>query len=88
MALWRNVTIFGLLGGLMLGGIVTIYLLVTIEYGPDWIAQNGDEPIWLLPWGEISLKPAESSIPGFFAAIIAILLISTIETKVRKMREK
>ncbi len=87
-ALWPNVSVSGLIGGLLSGTIVTIYLLVTIEYGADWVAQNGDEPIWLLPWDKSPLQPVESSIAGFVVAIAAILIISSIENKVRQMREK
>ncbi len=83
---WKALTPIGALSGLLVGILISVYLLITLEFGPDWIAQNGDEPIFLL--GGEALKPSNAAIIGMPAAFILAIVVSVIENSISKWRAK
>lgn len=87
-ATWRSVTATGVLFGVICSAILVGYLLITMEYGPDWIAQNGDEPIWTFPFTEEVIKPTNSAIVGFLVAVFTAITISALENLVKHIRAK
>ena len=75
----RATTPIGALTGLLAGVFVTGYGLITIEYGADWVVQNGDEQLWLLPFSQLPAKAEHSAIYGFLAACVTIVVVSLVE---------
>ena len=87
-ATWRSVTATGALFGVVCSVVLVSYLLLTMEYGPDWIAQNGDEPVWTFPFTEEPAKPTISALIGFLTAIFLIVTISALDNFATRIRAK
>jgi cation/acetate symporter len=83
---WKPITTLGGLTGVISGFFVTFYLTVSIEYGPDWIAQNGDESIWLIPLSGEPVRAINAAIIGIPIAVITIIAVSTAEKHIRNRR--
>ncbi len=79
---WSKTTVKGAIAGLATGFGVTIYFLLTIEYGPDWIARNGDEPIFLIPFSNEPLSALNSGVVGLCIATITVFVISLAERSI------
>lgn len=83
---WKSATNLGLLAGLISGSVATTFSLLTLEYGADWIARSGDEPVWLMPFSGVAIKPLHSGLIGLLLAIIVIIVISLTEQLITKWR--
>ncbi|MCF6322028.1 MAG: hypothetical protein L3J32_09705 [Rhizobiaceae bacterium] len=74
---WKSLTPIGGLSGLLVGFVITSFLLITIEFGGDWVAQNGDELVFVI--GGDVLKPINSAIFAMAAAFGTAIIVSVIE---------
>ena len=83
---WNRMTALSALICAIFGLIATFYLMISIEFGPDWIVQSGDETIWKLPFSDISIRTLNAAIAIIPAAIIIIVAISLLEVKLKKWR--
>jgi cation/acetate symporter len=59
---WKYATELGVLMGIICAISASIYLIISIEYGADWIFQNGDEQFWTIPFSKEPLKLLNSAI--------------------------
>ena len=81
---WKPMTAFGALTGAVAGFGAIAYLTITLEYGSDWIAQNGNEPVWMVPIIDKQLRPMNAAIVVMPIGILLIVLTSAAENLVQK----
>ena len=82
---WKPANAQGGLASVAVGFLATLYLMISIEYGDDWIAQNGDEPIWLVPFGNAPLNAMNAAIVVIPIALVLILIVSSAKSIGQKL---
>ncbi len=83
---WKPTTAFGALTGILPGFAASIYLMISIEYGSDWIAYNGDELVWLIPFSDQPLKVVNTAILIMPIIIVIAMITSFGDGMIRKSR--
>ncbi len=83
---WKPTTVFGALTGILTGFAASIYLMISIEYGSDWIAYNGDELVWLIPFSDQPLKVVNTAILVMPIIIVIAMITSFGDGLIRKSR--
>ncbi len=81
---WKYTTELGALMG-TIGAISTsIYVIISIEYGADWIFQNGDEQLWTIPFSNESLKLLNSAIMIIPVTVCIVVVTSVTDRAISK----
>ena len=81
---WKPTTVLGALTGILFGFAASFYLMISIEYGSDWIAYNGDELVWLIPFSDQPLRVVNSAILIIPIIIAMVMTISFSDSMIRK----
>ncbi len=81
---WKYATELGALMGILCAISTSIYLIISIEYGADWIFQNGDEQSWTIPLSDEPLKLLNSAILIIPVTICIVVATSVTERAISK----
>jgi|GEM_PF-6724058 len=81
---WKKMTELGVLMGIISAVSTSFYLIISMEFGSDWVFQNGDEKLWNIPLSNQPLKLLNAAIivmPITFCVVIVTSVTEKAFTK-------